>query len=604
MSFKQFHYRWEWELQSSPEALWPLVADTNRFDRDSGTPGLEIVNPDRAMPNSGVKVRFRKYGFPFEYEQEAFEWTYPRRFTVTRKYTAGVMSYLRILAELEPRPGGGTHLTYQVWATPANVLGLLGIPLQIGLIFKRTFANTFMKYDRLAASEQYAASTFGKPRLAPGGKARLMAYQKTLLDVVADAELVSRLLETIEQADDLIASRLRPYELADYWEADRRAVLELFLHATRAGLLSFRWDLLCPLCRTTKSSSASLSDLKTEVHCESCHIDFRANFERSVELTFRPNEAIRAPSTLEFCIGGPQNTPHVIYQKLLEPGEKITASLNLEAGRYRLRAIDLPGGQFLRADPGGLPELELSPSPNGWPDDEPLVALNPVLTLANPLARTHLFLLERMAWSDQSLLAAEVIVLQQFRDLFSREALRPGEQISVGTLAIAFTDLRDSTRLYRQIGDAPAFGRVMEHFDILKQAIAEQNGSIVKTIGDSIMAVFRNPTEALRAMLSAQIALDNAFGGMLSLKAGIHFGPAIAVTLNERLDYFGTTINLAARLEKLSEGKDIIISTPVREDPEVQEFLQANGNLFMLEPVAAQLKGFDEEIQLWRVRRK
>lgn len=602
MPYKKFHYQWAWDLQSPPEDLWPLVADTNRFDRDSGTPPLHILNKDKA-PGVPLKVRFTKYGFPFEYEQEAFEWTYPRRFSVTRKYTKGVMSALRIQADLEPRTGGGTHLTYQVWATPANLLGVLGIPFQIGLIFRRTFGNAFLKYDRMVKTGETTHSTFGKPRLAPGGKARLTAYQTTLLNTGTDPALITRLLETLENADDLVASRMRPYELADYWGADRKAVLDLFLRATRAGLLNFRWDILCPLCRTTKSTSDALSDLQTEVHCESCHIDFRANFERSVELTFRPNEAVRLAPTAEFCIGGPQNTPHVIYQKSFSPGEKTTLPLTLEPGRYRLRAATLPGGQFLYAAPSGTPLLDLHPHPEGWPDDEPLTALTPTLTLTNPLAEPHLFLLERMAWSDQSVLAAEVIVLQQFRDLFSREALRPGEQISVGSLAVVFTDLRDSTRLYRQIGDAPAFGRVMEHFALLKQAVAEQNGSIVKTIGDAIMAVFRTPTEAMRAMLSAQLALDNTFKGLLSLKTGIHFGPAIAVTLNERLDYFGTTVNFASRLEKYSEGKDIILSEQVYTDPEVQEFLKANGDLFMSEPVTALLKGFDEEIQLWRVKR-
>ncbi|MCB9136507.1 MAG: hypothetical protein H6636_13865 [Anaerolineales bacterium] len=603
MPYQTFHYTWEWSLQASPEDLWPLVADTNRFDRDSGIPPLKILNKDKA-PEANLKFRFTKYGFPFEYEQEAFEWTYPRRFSCTRKYSKGVMSTLRVVVELKPRADGGTHLLYQVWVTPANFLGLLGIPLQIGLLFRYTFGNAFQKYDHLVTAGQTTLSTFGKPRLAPGGRARLMAYQTTLLNTGTDPALVTRLIETLENADDLVASRLRPYELADYWGADRKAVLELFLRATRAGLLNFRWDILCPLCRMAKSTSDALEDLQTEVHCESCHIDFRANFERSVELTFRPNEAVRVAPSSEFCIGGPQNTPHVIYQKIFAAGEKMTTQLTLEAGRYRLRAANLSGGQFLYAEPKGVPALDLQPDPEGWPDDEPLISLAPTLTLANPLDHPHLYLLERMAWSDQSVLAAEVIVLQQFRDLFSREALRPGEQISVGSLAVVFTDLRGSTQMYRQIGDAPAFGRVMEHFSILKQAVAEQNGSIVKTIGDAIMAVFRTPTEALRAMMSAQIALDNTFQGQLSLKTGIHFGPAIAVTLNERLDYFGTTVNFASRLEKYSEGKDIILSEQVYTDPEVQEFLGENKTLFKTDIFAAHLKGFDDEIQLWRVSRR
>src|ERR1051325_10297994 len=135
----------------------------------------------------------------------------------------------------------------------------------------------------------------------------------------------------------------------------------------------------------------------------------------------------------------------------------------------------------------------------------------------------QLFILERMAWSDQAATASEVTALQVFRDLFANEALRPGEQISVGTLTVLFTDLRGSTQLYREIGDAPAFGRVMNHFDVLREAIAEEDGALVKTIGDAVMAVFRHPAAALRAILKAQAKLASPpeGGQPLKLKVGI-----------------------------------------------------------------------------------
>ena len=128
------------------------------------------------------------------------------------------------------------------------------------------------------------------------------------------------------------------------------------------------------------------------------------------------------------------------------------------------------------------------------------------LTLENTTDAEQLVMLERMAWTDQATTAAEVTALQMFRDLFSSEALRPGEQISVGTLTVLFTDLRDSTKLYREIGDATAFGRVMNHFDVLRKAIAEHDGAIVKTIGDAVMAVFRTPPSGERDARSAAIS--------------------------------------------------------------------------------------------------
>jgi class 3 adenylate cyclase len=224
--------------------------------------------------------------------------------------------------------------------------------------------------------------------------------------------------------------------------------------------------------------------------------------------------------------------------------------------------------------------------------------------LYNNTNAEQLLILERIAWSDQAATAAEVTALQIFRDLFSTEALRPGEQISVGTLTVLFTDLRHSTRLYREIGDATAFGRVMNHFDVLKKVIADREGAIVKTIGDAVMAVFRDPANALVAMLDAQEVLANPAEGImpLQLKAGIHSGPCIAVTLNDRLDYFGSTVNMAARLEGLSSGSDVIISGAVFGDAKVNDLLRSGE--FDVSSFEMALKGFEEEqSRLWRVSR-
>jgi class 3 adenylate cyclase len=234
------------------------------------------------------------------------------------------------------------------------------------------------------------------------------------------------------------------------------------------------------------------------------------------------------------------------------------------------------------------------------------VSLSPTLRFENRTDAEQLFVLERMAWSDQASTAAEVTTLQIFRDLFSSELLRPGERVSVGSLTVLFTDLRDSTRFYREIGDAPAFGRVMDHFAVLQEAIAEEDGALVKTIGDAVMAVFRRPVSALRAILEAQQRLAAPPGGAppFYLKAGMHHGPCIAVTMNDRLDYFGSVVNVAARLERLSSGEDVIVSDTVRRDPEVEELLSAPETQLIAEPFEAQLKGFDKvQFRLWRVAR-
>ena len=235
------------------------------------------------------------------------------------------------------------------------------------------------------------------------------------------------------------------------------------------------------------------------------------------------------------------------------------------------------------------------------------VSTHPVIALINNADGERLFRIEREAWGGQAATAAEVTALQLFRDLFAAEALRPGDQINVGQMTILFTDLRNSTRLYREIGDAVAFGAVMSHFDVLREEIAREGGSIVKTLGDAIMAVFPRPAPALRAIINAQSALASPPEGVrpLTVKAGLHAGPCIAVTLNERLDYFGSNVNIAARLEPLSTGTDCVITSDVREDPEVVALLEDAASGLSAEQSEAQLKGFDDEsFRLWRVMKK
>jgi class 3 adenylate cyclase len=393
--------------------------------------------------------------------------------------------------------------------------------------------------------------------------------------------------------------------LADEWEQPRRTVLETCLRATRLGLLDLRWDLLCPLCRGPQESGSSLSDIASQVHCSTCRIDFTVNFDRFVELTFRPNELIRVADVKDYCIGSPQRTPHVVAQQLLPAQSERELKVALGPGNYRFRALELTGELPVRVAVDGVSSAAVTMANAGWPTGELTIGTNPALRLRNETDAEQLLILERLAWGDQAATAAEVTALQIFRDLFSSEALRPGEQISVGTLTVLFTDLRNSTQLYREIGDATAFGRVMNHFDVLKKVIAEEDGALVKTIGDAVMAVFRRPVSALKAMLSAQEMLASPAPGVapLILKAGVHAGPCIAVTLNDRLDYFGSTVNMAARLEGLSTGNDVIISHALYDDPEVRDFVNSEG--LQATPFEMLLKGFqDERFELWRVSRQ
>ena len=130
---------------------------------------------------------------------------------------------------------------------------------------------------------------------------------------------------------------------------------------------------------------------------------------------------------------------------------------------------------------------------------------------------------------------------------------------------------------------------------LLAAIVRDHDGAVVKTIGDAVMASFTDPAQAVRAALAMQAGI--ASSAHLVLKVGVHAGPSVVVTLNDRLDYFGSTVNMAARLQGQSAGDDIVLSHAVAADPAVQEILATVPKRHETVP----LKGFDEPVSFVRL---
>jgi class 3 adenylate cyclase len=196
-----------------------------------------------------------------------------------------------------------------------------------------------------------------------------------------------------------------------------------------------------------------------------------------------------------------------------------------------------------------------------------------------------------------------LLLLPEFRRLFPQQRLLPDESLEISRVAILFTDLAGSTALYAQRGDPRAYHLVRLHFDELFRVADEQGGLMIKTIGDAVMAAFQAPGEAMRAaqaMLLAIVALNERAQlqgeEQLILKVGVHAGPTLSVTLNGQPDYFGATVNLAARVQRLSHGGDVAFSQEVHDDPEVRALLARAD----AEQEQAALKGIAEPVRFYR----
>jgi class 3 adenylate cyclase len=252
----------------------------------------------------------------------------------------------------------------------------------------------------------------------------------------------------------------------------------------------------------------------------------------------------------------------------------------LSPWKYHIRSLKLQEQTFVRTSPDA--KSSSATVKIHRPSIEPLtleLAPDVSLTLDNNDDKDITVMIERVAGNENAATAAMVIAMSEFRSLFSQEVLSPETPISVGAVALMFTDLKASTSLYEKIGEAPAYGLVQRHFDLLRETIARMDGTLIKTIGDSVMAAFFDPARAVEAAFEMHRTIhdDNAARGepALSLKIGIHHGSCIAVNMNEMLDYFGTAVNVAARVQKESQGGDIVVTEELWQDPHVQEVLNS-----------------------------
>ena len=588
----------DFHFDHSPAVMWPLMIDSPRSNEATGFPRHEVTQTPR--PDGSVeRIARGKFGpFPSEWEEFPWEWVEQHKMRNIRRFRKGIFDNITALFELTPE-GDGTHLHAELTMQSSNLFGTLFLILGGG-------KSLALKVEAfIAANASYVLDNGPLPAALAADKVSA-AVRARLTQLVAEIEggtyghSIARLLaEFIATASDVDMICIRPLELARKWDAEPRKVIELFLEAVRVGLLGMRWDLICPRCRGGEGAIPDLAALPEGIHCPSCNIDYQRDFSANVELNFHPAPAIRPVNRDEnFCLMSPAHTPHVLLQKILDPGESAELEIDIAPGAHDMRTLE-PGG-MVEVDyrGGGFPEVIAG-------DDEMRAgekAAPGKAALRNESKKRLSLLIERRDWLDNIVTADNVSTLQAFRDLCGNQVLRAGDDAAIEHIALMFSDLRGSTALYNRIGDGPAYHLVREHFAFLAGEVREHNGAVIKTIGDAVMAAFGDPTDAVRAMLSIQshIAAFNASQEEeeLVIKLGAHAGKTIAVNLNGRLDYFGATVNLAARLQQESEGSDVVLSGSLAGDPAVMAIL---GNM-QLESGAAQLKGFDEPIAYKRLR--
>ena len=592
---KQLHH-WKFDLTISPEALWPYISDTNRLFRKLSATPITQSSVSRDIPKGFLELSHEKLKSYVTWTEEPFLWEKPFRWSVKRHYKVGALKDISIYVESIPSETG-TFLSIRVNILPSSRAFSYLIKLYTEYFIKRRLTNYLAEVEESVDQEIKPYELTKKPQLVRGADRKISRLKKDLIDLSKRKRIVNRLIDLIKYAEDDDLERIHPYALAEYWGEKKFSVLNVFLHAAKLDLLDFGWDVCCPKCKSPKHHFRKMMEARVHLFCEDCETDYKMDFNRNMHMVFKPHPLIRKISDKKYSLGGPDSKAHRVLQQYIGVGEDRFPQLELEEGTYLFRTHNHEGHLILHVREDGDDNISISIQDQEIQYQEITISTTPNLIIRNHSSQKNVCFIDKMNWKSEAIYASEVSSSPDFKTLFAKETLKDTSKVNASEVTMLFTDLMNSTELYVQEGDESAIGRVMGHFKIIEQIVAEERGGIVKTIGDSVMAVFWEPVSALKAVQRIQqiFTASSSVGESFKIKAGIHYGDCTAVNLNGRIDYFGTTVNIASRLVDIASEKEVMISESVFNHPDVRLYLQKNEKTFFVKEAMKELKGFDEE---------
>jgi len=453
----------------------------------------------------------------------------------------------------------------------------------------------------------------------------------------ADPDCVAAIEHAVRDAPDRELCRVNVLDFAAKHGLDEERALAAFLHAARLGLFELSWNVLCPGCGGVLDAGSTLKTIDHEEYaCGLCASGYKPTLDEMVEVTFTVSPRVRRiaahdPDTLPeaeyyrqiFWSSG-VDLPETLGDSLAEftidsielpPGEKAVLSVQLpndfviafDPVTHGTQFIDVKGEPTRERQtlsmvfnkvkaPVGTVEMQPGPLRLSLENRTDRRVL-PALWIAGD--QLHHLLGKRKAF----ITAKRLLTNQTFRDIYRTDTLDVDQRLKITSLTFLFTDLKGSTALYERVGDLVAYDLVRQHFRVLHEIVAAEAGAVVKTIGDAVMATFPTPDRALAAALRmreemARINAERQNEDLL-LKIGIHEGPCLAVTLNNSQDYFGQTVNMAARVQGLASSRAIFVTKPVVEDAKAAKILEQAG----LQPTmqVAALRGIADQTTVYEI---
>jgi class 3 adenylate cyclase len=565
-SEKRIERLWVFDLKGTPEALWPHLADTSRMNRVLDAAEMQFEERD------GKRWGTAKHGgVRHDWLEVPWNWVANQWLTSLRIYERGFMRARFAIYRVEPI-ATGTRLYLYFGLVPRGAVGAAALRLGFGSL-ERACRRVLPALAEQLDQQRPEILSVPPPALAEPAEQRLRRQREALIGRGLSAACVDALVDWVRTGDDLDLHRIQILERARVWRLPEDELLRVALHATRAGLLTLSWDTVCPHCRGVRDENPTLAQLQARSHCEVCQIDFTTDTPESVEVTFRVHPSVRDVPEQLYCSAEPARKDHIRVQHTVAPGGRARVQPRLAPGRYTVWR-DHDGGWYLDVGDDGADTVTWALHAEGTAI---AARRDATIELVNDTAAAAAFTVERATWSAHALRAGHLLSFQEFRDLFAEEYIGADVRLGVGEQTMLFTDVVGSTAFYASRGDPVAFVEIKRHFDEVFAIVGKNRGAVVKTIGDAVMAAFVNPVDAVRASHQIHdIFHPRRTDTPIRLRISLNTGPCIAVRLNANADFFGGTVNVAAKLQALAEGYQISMSEVTYASPGVAEYLAAH----------------------------
>jgi class 3 adenylate cyclase len=459
----------------------------------------------------------------------------------------------------------------------------------------------------------------------------------TVLRQSSDPDCAAAIEGSVREASDRELCRVNVLAFAAKHGLDEERTIAAYLHASRLGLFELSWNVLCPGCGGVLDAGATLKNVnRDEYDCALCASGYKATLDEMVEVTFTVSPRVR-----RITAHNPDDLSEVEYyrQMFWSSGVALPETLGESLAEFTVDSIELPPGEkavlsvqlpaefVIVFDPvtHGTQFIDVKGEPTRERQTLTMVFNNvkaPVgtiemrpgplrLSLDNQTGRRVLPALwiaadplHRLLGNRRPFLTAKRLLTNQtFRDIYRTDTLDVDQRLKITSLTFLFTDLKGSTALYERVGDLVAYDLVRQHFHILYEVVSAEAGAVVKTIGDAVMATFQTPDRALAAALRMREEMTRINAERknedLLLKIGIHEGPCLAVTLNNSQDYFGQTVNMAARVQGLASSRAIFVTKSVVDDEKSAKILETSGLHPMMQRAA--LRGIADETTVYEI---